>query len=193
MKPVTVEEVLPLGEYEQERGSFRGRVLAIKEPRRVRAGEHLTFLFENRDTMLYQVQEMLRVEKITVPAAIAHEVATYNELVPGTDELTATLLVEFEDAGERAVMLKALVGLDAHIRLEIEGEEACRPEFDDRQMSDGKISSVHYIRFPLGKRRADALREKKGAEIVIDHPRLSARVVLSEGQRAALAEDLSAA
>jgi hypothetical protein len=191
VKPVTIEEIRSLEDYAKEREAFRSRILAIKEPRRVRAGEHLTFLFENHDTMLYQIQEMIRVEGISDRAAVAHEVATYNELVPGTDELTATLLVEFEDAGERSVMLKALVGLDAHIRLEIEGEEACRPEFDDRQISDGKISSVHYIRFPLGTRRADALREKKGAEIVVDHPRLSARVALSDAQRAALAEDLS--
>jgi hypothetical protein len=193
MKPVTIDEVRSLEGYERDRENVRKRMLAVKEPRRVRAGENLTFLFENRDTMLYQIQEMLRVERITEPAAIAHEVATYNELVPGPDELTATLLIEFEDASERAIMLKALVGLEKHIRLAIEGQAPCLPVFDDRQMLPDKISSVHYIRFPLGKARADALRTGKAVAIVVDHPRLSTRVALSERQRAALAEDLSAA
>jgi hypothetical protein len=192
MKRVDISEIRSLADYERERGEFRRHVLAIKEPRRVTVGSHLTFLFENRETVRYQVQEMLRVEQITDPAAVAHEVETYNELVPGRDELTATLLIEFEDAAERAVMLRALVGLERHVKLEIEGCDPCAAAFDERQMSPDKISSVHYIRFPLGKERAAALKSGAAAELVTDHPRLSARSALSAVQRAALAEDLSA-
>ena len=191
MKPVTPGEIRSLKDYEREREARRRRILEIKAPRRVGVGGNLTFLFENRDTMLYQIQEMLRVERITEASAIAHEVETYNELVPGKDELTATLLIEFEDSAERSVMLRALVGLEKHIRLEITGHAACAPVFDDRQMAEDKISSVHYIRFPLGNERADALRSGASAEIVVDHPRLSARAGLTDAQRAALAEDLS--
>jgi hypothetical protein len=193
MKPVDVSEIRPLPDYERGRDEFRKHVLAIKEPRRVTVGSHLTFLFENRDTVLYQIQEMLRVERITDPAAVAHEVETYNELVPGRDELCATLLIEFEDASERAVMLRALVGLERHVKIEIDGCQPCAAVFDDRQMSPDKISSVHYIRFPLGKERAAALKMGAAAEVVADHPRLSARSALSAVQRAALAEDLGAA
>jgi len=192
MKPVDVSEIRSLADYERERDEFRKRVLTVKEPRRVTVGNHLTFLFENRDTVLYQIQEMLRVERISDPAAVAHEVETYNELVPGRDELTATLLIEFEDASERAVMLRALVGLERHVKLEVDGCDPCPAVFDERQMAPDKISSVHYIRFPLGKERAAALRRGAAAEVVTDHPRLSARSALSAAQRAALAEDLAA-
>jgi hypothetical protein len=192
MKPVDISEIRSLPDYERERDDFRKHILAIKAPRRVIVGDNLTFLFENRDTVRYQVQEMLRVERITEPAAIAHEVATYNELVPGRDELRATLLIEFEDAAERAVMLRALVGLESHVKLEIDGCDPCAAVFDERQMSPDKISSVHYIRFPLGKERAAALRGGAAAEVVTDHPRLSARTALSAVQRAALADDLGA-
>lgn len=191
MKPVDVSEIRSLADYERERDEFRKRVLTVKEPRRVTVGNHLTFLFENRDTVLYQIQEMLRVERISDPAAVAHEVETYNELVPGRDELTATLLIEFEDASERAVMLRALVGLERHVKLEVDGCDPCPAVFDERQMAPDKISSVHYIRFPLGKERAAALRRGAAAEVVTDHPRLSARSALSAAQRAALAEDLA--
>jgi hypothetical protein len=192
MKPVQISEIRPLADYERERDEFRKFVLGIKEPRRVTVGNHLTFLFENRDTVRYQIQEMLRVERISDSAAVAHEVDTYNELVPGRDELTATLLIEFEDSAERAVMLRALVGLEHHIKLEIDGCDPCAAVFDERQMSPDKISSVHYILFPLGKERAAALTSGAAAEVVSDHPRLSARSALSAVQRAALAEDLSA-
>ncbi len=192
MKPVQVSDIRTLADYERQREEFRKHILAVKEPRRVTVGNHLTFLFENVDTVLYQIQEMLRVERITEPAAIAHEVETYNELVPGRDELTATLLIEFEDPAERAVMLRALVGLERHVKLEIDGCEPCAAVFDERQMSPDKISSVHYIRFPIGRERTAALKSGAAVEVVADHPRLSARAALSAVQRAALAEDLSA-
>jgi len=191
MKPVQVSDIRTLADYERQREEFRKHILAVKEPRRVTVGNHLTFLFENVDTVLYQIQEMLRVERITEPAAIAHEVETYNELVPGRDELTATLLIEFEDPAERAVMLRALVGLERHVKLEIDGCEPCAAVFDERQMSPDKISSVHYIRFPIGRERTAALKSGAAVEVVADHPRLSARSALSAVQRAALAEDLS--
>ena len=192
MNPVSASEIRSLADYERGREEFRKHVIAIKAPRRVTVGDHLTFLFENHDTVLYQIQEMLRVERITDPAAVAHEIATYNELVPGRDELTATLLIEFEEEAERGVMLRALVGLEHHIKLEIDGCAPCMAQFDERQMSPDKISSVHYIGFPLGRERAAAIRSGAAAEIVSDHPRLSARTALSAVQRAALAEDLTA-
>jgi hypothetical protein len=192
MNRVTPAEIKSLGDYELARDAFRKRVLEVKDVRRVRVGEHLTFLFENHDTVLYQIQEMLRVERITEPKAIAHEVATYNDLIAAPDELVATLLVEYEEAGERARMLRELVGLDRHVSLVVDGKPPCRAVFDEAQVSEQKISSVHYVRFPLGGDRAGALRGGAGAAIVVDHPRMAARTELGAAQLAALGTDLVA-
>jgi len=188
--PVSASEIKSLGDYELARDTFRKRVFAVKDARRVRVGDHLTFLFENHDTVLYQIQEMLRVERITEPAAIAHEIRTYNDLIAGPDELAATLLVEYEDPAERARMLRELVGLERYVSFAIAGQAAAAAVFDAAQIADEKISSVHYVRFPLGRERASALRRGAGAEIVVDHPHMHARVALTPSQVAALSEDL---
>jgi len=154
--PVSPSEIKSLGDYELARESFRKRVFSVKDARRVRVGEHLTFLFENHDTVLYQIQEMLRVERITEPAAIAHEIRTYNDLIAGPDELVATLLVEYEEPGERARMLHELVGLERHVGFAVAGHPQAAAVFDAAQIADEKISSVHYVRFPLGRERAAA-------------------------------------
>ena len=190
MKRVTPGEIKSLGDYELARDAFRKRVLVVKDARRVRVGEHLTFLFENHDTVLYQIQEMLRVERITEPAAIAHEIRTYNDLIAGPDELVATLLVEYEDPGQRARMLRELVGLERHVQLVVSGTAAVPAQFDAAQLADEKISSVHYVRFALGRERAQALAGGAAVEIVVDHARMSARATLTPPQLAALREDL---
>ncbi len=191
MNRVTPAEIKSLADYELARDAFRKRVLEVKEVRRVRVGEHLTFLFENHDTVLYQIQEMLRVERITEPTAIAHEIRTYNDLIAGADELVATLLVEYEEPGERARMLRELVGLDHHVSFIVDGAAPCRAVFDEAQMSEQKISSVHYVRFPLGKEGAEALRGGAGATLVVDHPRMSERAVLTTENLTALCLDLA--
>jgi len=191
MKRVDASEILALDDYAIERPAFRQRVLAIKAPRRVALGEHLTLLFENHATVLYQIQEMIRVERITEPAGIRHEIDTYNELVPGEDELSATLLIEYADEGERDRRLRELLGLERHLHLRV-GESLTTAVFDMRQSSDERISSVHYVKFSLGKVAADEIRRGARPEIVVDHPGLAARVELSAEQSAALAEDLSA-
>ncbi len=190
MNPIEPREILALEDYELARPERRRQVLAIKKPRRVAVGEHLTLLFENRDTVLYQIQEMLRIERITEPRAIQHEIDTYNELIPGDDELTATLLIEYPDPDERDRRLRDLLGLEKHLHLEVEGER-CSAVFDERQWSEERISSVHYLRFPLGRPAADAIRRGARPMIVVDHPALTARTELTEEQRAALAADLS--
>jgi hypothetical protein len=191
MNRVTPAEIKALADYELARDAFRKRVLEVKDARRVRVGKHLTFLFENHDTVLYQIQEMLRVERIIEPKAIAHEIRTYNDLIAGPDELVATLLVEYEDADERTRMLRDLVGLDRHVSLIVDGHAPCLAVFDEAQMSEQKISSVHYVRFPLGKEGAEALRGGAGATLVVDHPRMSERAVLDAEKLAALRLDLA--
>jgi hypothetical protein len=192
MRKIAPSDIRAAADYEAGRDEFRKRLLAIKADRRVTVGENLTLLFENRDTMIYQVHEMLRVEKITELKAIAHEIETYNELVPGTDELTATLLLEYDDPGVRAKRLRELLGLENHVWLEVAGHDPVAAEFDLRQMGEDRISSVHYIRFAVGAERAAAIRSGAALAVKIDHPHLSERAALSTAQSAALAEDLAA-
>lgn len=192
MAKVRPEEIRSNRDYELARDAIRARILAIKAPRRIHCGDELTFLFENHDTVLYQVQEMARAEKIEDPRAIRHELDTYNELVSGPGELSATLLVEIADPEVRDRRLRELVGLEGHVAIEIEGVGRIRAEFDLRQMSPEKVSSVHYVRFPIGKAGADAIARGAATTLETDHPKLSARAKLSEEQRLALAEDLAA-
>ena len=149
MRPVERSEIVDLSSYEAIRESVRSKVIAAKQPRRIALGPNMTLLFENRDTVRYQVQEMLRVERITGEREIAHELATYNELVPREGELSATLLIEYPEVDERDRKLRALVGLDVKgLRLRV-GRHAVDATFDSRQVGAERIPSVHYIKFVL--------------------------------------------
>ena len=121
MQPVDISEIKNIADYEIERETLRPRVLALKERRRIRLGDHLTFLFENRETVRYQIQEMMRIERIVRPHDIAHEVATYNELIPAQGGLCASLLIEYETPAERDVKLRELLGLERHLWIEVSG------------------------------------------------------------------------
>ena len=183
MKPVTRDELWSLERYEAERAVVRAEVISEKERRRFEVGDHITFLFENRRTVWYQVQEMLRTERIFEAAGIQHELDTYNELVPGAGELTATLLIQFTDTAERDRRLVELVGFDDHVHL-VAGDRRITAEFDDRQFNTERVSSVQFVRWNLG----DVAVEELDA-LVVDHPKMQVTSALSEDLKAALAED----
>ncbi len=187
MRTVELSEICNIAEYEVEREQWRPRVLAIKERRRVRLGDHITFLFENRETVRYQIQEMMRIERIVRPRDIAHEVATYNELIPSPGELSATMLLEYETADERAVKLTELLGLERHLWLEVSGAGRVPAVFDARQIATDRISSVQYIKFRLTEEQMKAWRG--GAAILSDHPAYFAERRLSETELEELAGD----
>jgi hypothetical protein len=180
MNLVELSEIKNIAEYELEREAWRPAVMALKERRRIRLGDHLTFLFENRETVRYQVQEMMRVERIVKPADIEHELATYNELIPGQGDLSATLLVEYELASERAVKLHELLGLENHLWLEVAGAGRTPAIFDARQIATDRISSVQYLKFRLNQAQQDNFRN--GASLVSDHPKYQASRALSEAE-----------
>jgi hypothetical protein len=188
MKPITLDEIRNNAEYELERPALRPRMMALKDRRRVRVGDHLTFLFENRDTVRYQIQEMMRIERLARPEEILHELETYNELIPGRNELSASLLIEYESPSERDVWLRKLLGLENHVWLEVEGQGRGRARFDGRQIATDRLSSVQYIRFPLTKAQAAAFA--RGARIVVDHPGYLAETELTLAQREELGQDL---
>ena len=186
MRPIHVSEIKHIADYEILRAEWRPKMMALKDRRRIRVGAHMTFLFENRDTVRYQVQEMMRIERMENPREIAHEITTYNELIPAAGELSASLLIEYETPAERDIWLPALLGLERHIRLEAGGQRS-QARFDDRQISTGRISAVQYLKFPLSARQVTAFPHE--AWIVIDHPKYQAEQKLTPQQLQDLAAD----
>lgn len=190
MKPIERSEILDLGAYEQIRERFRARVIEEKKARRLALGSNITLLFENRDTVLFQIQEMLRTERISAEKAVLHEIETYNELVPGDSELSATIFVEYDDRAEREAMLEKLAGLEDKFYVLVEGERQ-KVVPDARNDRRDRTTAVHYVKFPLSPAAVRAIREKKPVRIGVDHPAYTAENELSPATVAALAEDLS--
>ena len=188
MKLIDVSEIKHIADYEILRPAWRPQMMTLKDRRRIRVGDNLTFLFENRDTVRYQIQEMMRIERLQNPHEIAHEVKTYNELIPATGELSACLLIEYETPEERDVWLRNLLGLEHHIWLETGGRRS-QAKFDDRQISTDRLSSVQYIKFPLTPGQVSAF--PRGASIVVDHPKYLAEQKLTPEQLGELAMDFA--
>ncbi len=182
MQPVRREEILDYVTYGEQREQIRAAVLKIKEPRRIHLGPHMTFLFENRDTVRYQIQEMVRVERLVKESEIQHEIETYNELLGGPGELGASLLIEIDDPAQRAVKLVAWRNLMDHVYARLEDGSKVMVSYDRRQVGDERLSSVQYVRFATGGRVPVALGS--------DHPDYAHEDKLTDGQRRALAEDL---
>jgi hypothetical protein len=197
MKPVDRGEILGLAEYEAVRPHFRVRVIEEKKRRRVALGPKATATFENRDTVMLQIQEMLRTERITREAAILHEIETYNQLVPGKDEVSCTLMIEIPDHDARDRFLVEARGLERHVAL-VAGDQRARAMWDPARELEDRTSAVHYLKFPLDPRLADALRratrnnvEITHVELTVDHPAYTARAVLPADAVLALGEDLA--
>jgi len=184
MGKVARTEILDYVTYQEQRPRYRERVFAVKAPRRIHVGPYLTFLFENKETVRYQVQEMLLAEHIVKEADIAHEIETYNELLGGPGELGATLLIEIDSPAVRDDKLRRWTDLPQRIYARLEDGTRVRPRFDPRQVSEGRLSSVHYVIFATGGHVPVA--------IGCDHPDLATETVLTAEQRTALAEDLQA-
>jgi hypothetical protein len=185
MSLVQREEILDYVTYGERREELRAAAMAAKAPRRVALGGNLTLLFENRDTIRYQVQEMVRVEQLVKEEAIRHELDTYNELLGGPGELGATLLVELDDPAERARVLPRWLALPERVYVELEDGRKVRATFDERQRDERRLSAVQFLKFDTG-----------GAAPVaagVDYPEeeLVLRAELSPEQRAALAADLA--
>lgn len=195
MAALTVNDLLPTPEFLRRRPQLHAEILRVKAQRRLALGPHMTAAFENRATVLWQVQEMVRVERIEAPQAIADELEAYFPLLPGPAELSVTLLIEYPDAAERALMLQRLTGVCRHIRLELDGEAAVPAVYEDgREREDGKVSSVQFLRFPLSPGQRAALGDLgRAARLVVDHPAYAAAVELPPSMRGALIEDLRAA
>ena len=192
MRKLTVDDIVDHRAYERERDEFRARIIGVKRRRRVQLGDIVTIVFENTDTMRFQVQEMARAERMLSDDAIAHEVATYNELIPGTGELSGTLFIELVDDARLRNWLPRLVGIEFAVHFELaEGSRvAAVPEDEERLTREDITSTVHYLKFPFTSEQQVKFAQGP-VRLVLDHPEYSAVVELSDEQRAELAGDFS--
>ncbi|HEX6277349.1 MAG TPA: DUF3501 family protein [Polyangiaceae bacterium] len=191
MKPVERSELLDLGAYEGIREHFRARIRAEKEHRRVALGPNMTVLFENHDSVLFQVQEMLRTERITSERAIAHELATYNELIPGNAELSATVFIEYPERDERERMLVALAGVEDDFYV-VAGGERCAVVPDQRGTDPSRTMAVQYVKFPLGPAALEAIRTARGPVLLgVAHAAYTAETELGARTLESLSEDVA--
>jgi hypothetical protein len=193
MPKLQLTDVLNVTEYEKVREERRRGIIALKAVRRVAVGRHLSFVFENRETVLFQVQEMCRVERLTEDARIQDELDVYNALLPEPGVLSATLFIEIQERRQIQPVLDRFLGIDmgSHVWIQVGRDWAVPGEFEPGRSDEerGKLSAVHFVRFafPPGAVRAFATEP---VWLVVDHPGERARVLLPEPTRAALLDDL---
>jgi len=191
-RKLSVEDILDLRAYERERQEFRSQVMALKRRRRVHLGSIITLVFENRDTVRFQIQEMARAERILTDEGIAVEVGIYNPLIPEPGQLSATLFLELTSDEQLREWLPKLVGIERSIvvRLDDGDEIRCIPEegHEATLTRDEVTASVHYIRFELTDAQVEAFGA--GATLAVDHPEYRAETRLSADTVAELLTDL---
>jgi hypothetical protein len=190
--PITLSDILDLTKYEKARAESRKRVIEEKRHRRVQVGPVMTFVFENRTTVLFQIQEMVRTERLVDDKAIQHEIDVYSELLPKRNELSATLLVEITEKDKIRSTLDSLVGLPNDSVFLTIGEREIATQFDEEQSDENRISAVQYVRWKLTDE--DVERIRLGAvpvAIVIRHPNYRHATQFTDEQRESIALDLS--
>ncbi len=189
---ITRADLIDMAAYAGQRAERRRAMTDMKRPRRIGVGPHVTFYFENFDTMLHQIHEMLYIER-GGEAQIADELAAYNPLVPKGRELVATMMIEYEDPAVRDCELRRLTFIENTVTLTVGGEEikALSETEVERTKADGKTSAIHFLRFPLSDAQAAAFKTP-GARVIlgIGHENYGHMAVLGEDTRTALAADL---
>ena len=192
MQKILRDDVRDLVEYEKVRDEMRQRLIGLKRWRRVPVGDRLTFLFENRDTVLFQIQEMIRTERMVKEEKILEEIETYNDLMPGERELSATMFIEVDEPGRIREVLDRLKGIDqgSTVALQI-GERFQVPGiFEGGRSNEEKISAVHFVKFPFsGPARDTFLDWREPAELVVDHPRYKGQTKIDGDTRRSLMVD----
>jgi len=171
MQKLTPDDLLSLEQYAKQRSEFRAKVMQHKKHRKLHLGDHATLYFEDRLTMQYQIQEMLRIEKIFEQEGILDELNAYNPLIPDGSNLKATFMIEYADVDERKLALEKMVGIEDKVWLQVEGFDkvyAIADEDIERESAD-KTSSVHFLRFEFSPEMVAAA--KAGTELAagIDH------------------------
>ena len=195
MPRISRDTLMTLEAYARERPQFRARVMAHKKDRTLHLGEHVTLLFEDELTIRYQVQEMLRVERIFDEAGIQDELDAYNPLIPDGANWKATMLIEYTEVAERQQMLARLIGIEDRVWMQVEGHPrvyAIADEDLERENAD-KTSSVHFLRFELDRAMVHTLKKDARLAAGIDHPEYTVAVTsVPLAVRASLVSDLAA-
>ena len=190
MKKVGLDDILGLLGYETAREDFRRRIVELKRNRRISIGDRVSLVFENRDTVIFQIQEMLRAERITDLDKIREEIAVYNELVPNARELSATMFLEIVDQTCLRDELLKFLGIDEAVSLKV-NDHTIHGRFEEGRSKEDKISAVQYVRFPFGADARQAFISGARAELVIDHANYRASAVIAADVQKSLAEDLA--
>jgi hypothetical protein len=191
MNKVVLADLMGLDAYEKEREEIRRRIIELKKKRRVAVGKQVSLVFENRDTVIFQIQEMLRAERITDLDKIRGEIETYNELIPEPGELSATLFLEIEDQEHLRQELLKFLGIDEAVFLKV-GGRSIHARFEEGRSKEDKISAVQYVKFALDQEAVSSFLRGERAELAIDHPNYHVTVPIEPGTRASLIEDLAA-
>ncbi len=192
MKKLTRQDLYPLEVYAERRPEIRREVIAHKRRRQIDLGGHICLLFEDRRTIQYQVQEMLRIERIFEPEAIQQELDAYNPLIPEGSDWRATMQIEYADVDERRVALQQLKGVEDRVWVQVADCERVHAIADEdlERENDIKTASVHFLRFPLGVAEVAMLKDGAALTIGVDHPAYGAEVRVEGEKREALIEDL---
>ena len=191
MQKVTLDEIVGLERYEKIRDDFRCRIIELKKYRRVSVGDRITFVFENHDTVLFQIQEMLRTERITHIDKIRFEVDTYNELAPNDRELSTTMLIEITEQARIRPELVRLLGIEKAVSLQVGDSFTIPGVFEAGRSTEDNLSAVQYVRFPFSSEAQIAFQdEHNDMRLVINHPHYQAQTRLSPEVRRSLAADL---
>src|SRR5215468_3927048 len=191
MKKIVLDDILGFVAYEKVREKFRQEIIEKKKKRRLAVGDRVSLVFENRDTVVFQIQEMLRAEKITDLDKIREEITVYNELIPNPGELSATLFLEIEDQSHLRDDLLKFLGIDESVYLKV-GNHSIHARFEEGHSKEDKISAVQYVKFPFSEAMRQAFVKGEQTELVIDHPNYQARTVIGPDTRRSLVEDLTA-
>jgi hypothetical protein len=190
MKKIVLDDILGLSAYERVREDFRRRTIGLKEARRITVGDKVTLVFENRDTVIFQIQEMVRAERIADLDKIREEIEVYNQLIPEPGELSSTLFLEITEQSHLREELLKFLGIDETVHFNV-GSHSIHGKFEAGHSKEDKISAVQYVKFSFTEEARLALMNGEEAAIVINHSNYQARAVIDSRTRQSLVEDLT--
>ena len=193
MRKIERKDILDILEYEKTRVRLQARVREIKLDRRLAVGRYLTFIFENRDTVIFQIQEMMRVERTVREERIADEIEVYNSMIPDAGELSATLMIEIIEERQIKPVLDRFLGIDNGQTAWLQfGVERVFAVFEGGRSDETNISAVHFLRFPFSESQVRRFRSREDeAWLHVRHGTYRAKALLADGPRSALIQDLA--
>ncbi len=189
--PITANDLLFTKDFAQQRAALRQKIIALKEKRRVPVGPDITFYFENRETLIWQIQEMLYIEK-GGQEQLEDELRAYNPLVPKGNELVATMMIEIDDMERRRLTLQQLGHIENYISLDVGGHIILVKPEDDVERTDhfGKTSAVHFFHFPMTHEQSTLFIQANSVILQITHPRYTYKEVITGDKLATLKDDV---